>query len=67
MSQAYSAPRAFHSYRLSVIGAWPESECKRATLAVVRAALQREQVFERATRMGSTPAATGGRVFLTRR
>jgi hypothetical protein len=51
MSQAFSAQASFHRYRLDVIAAWPESDCKRAALAAAEAAFQGELAFERAASM----------------
>jgi hypothetical protein len=45
MSQSFSAHASFHRYRLNLITAWPESECKRAALAAAESALQGEMAF----------------------
>jgi len=55
MSQTLSAHASFLRYRLSVIAAWPESECRRALLAAAEAALQGELAFERAAGTGRRP------------
>jgi len=52
MKQAFSAHASFHRYRLKVITAWPESECKRAALAAAETALQGELAFECAAPQG---------------
>ena len=67
MSQAFSAHASFHRYRLNLITAWPESECKRAALAAAESGLQGEMAFELAARMGNASADRMGRVHETRR
>ena len=47
MSQVFSSHASFHRYRLNVIAAWPESECKRTALAAAAAAFKGELAFER--------------------
>jgi hypothetical protein len=49
----FSERTSFQQYRLAVIAAWPEGECKRAALAAARAALQRELAFDLASRVAN--------------
>jgi hypothetical protein len=67
MSQSFSAHASFHRYRLNLITAWPESECKRAALAAAESGLQGEMAFERAARMGGTSADSQSRRHETSR
>jgi hypothetical protein len=47
----FSERASFHQYRIAVIAAWPEGECKRAAMSAARAALQRELAFDQTSRM----------------
>jgi hypothetical protein len=67
MSQSFSAHASFHRYRLNVIAAWPESECKRTALAAAAAAFQGELAFERAARPWRASADPLVRVLETSR
>jgi hypothetical protein len=67
MSQSFSAHASFHRYRLNVIAAWPESECKRTALAAAAAAFQGELAFERAAARGGASMDPFARVLETSR
>jgi hypothetical protein len=46
MIEWHSTQKLFHSYRLEVIGRWPESEYKQTVLRGVWSALMSETKFE---------------------
>jgi hypothetical protein len=48
---SFSQRTSFHQYRIAVIAAWPEGECKRAAMSAARAALIRERPFDQASRV----------------